>query len=148
MSHTFSCILVHLVFSTKDRAPQLDADFFARLQPYAAAIVNKEFGHARRIGGTEDHVHMLLEIKPTVCVADVARVVKANTSKWVHETFPKRAAFAWQIGYGAFSVSRSAAGKVASYIDRQKEHHWKMSFQEELTALLKRHGIKYDSEWL
>lgn len=148
MAHTYTNLLVHAVFSTKDREPVLSAEVRDRLCPYLGGIVHEMGGRALAINGVEDHVHSLISIPPTVCVADVMRVLKANSSKWIHETWPGLRSFAWQTGYGAFSVSQSQADGVSEYIDRQEEHHKRMTFQEEFLALLKRHGISYDPRYV
>lgn len=102
-------------------------------------------GSALTINGTVDHVHLLLEMPATVAVAEVLRVLKTNSSRWVHEHFPDHPDFSWQGGYGAFAVSHSRAEAVRQYIATQEEHHRRVSFREEFEVLLKRHGIDYDS---
>ena len=91
---------------------------------------------------------MLVSLPPTVGVADALRLIKANSSKWVHEAYPAHAEFAWQHGYAAFSVSASNAGDVMKYIAGQEEHHRRMTFQEELVLFLKKHGVKYDERYI
>jgi putative transposase len=100
------------------------------------------------IGGTRDHVHMLLRLPCELAVADCLRVVKTNASRWVHEKWPGHGSFAWQAGYGAFSVSESAYVQVVEYIGRQEEHHRKMSFKEEFVLLLRKHGVDFDARYL
>jgi REP element-mobilizing transposase RayT len=100
------------------------------------------------LNGTEDHAHQLLGIPATRSVAEVVRMVKANSSKWVHDEFPSHQDFAWQSGYGAFSVSQSNVDSVRQYIVAQEEHHKTMSFQQEYLAFLKRHGIAYDERYV
>jgi REP element-mobilizing transposase RayT len=144
MPQSFATLLVHAVFSTKDRQPILASDLTARLFPYMGGIVREMKGTALTINGTNDHVHLLLQIPTAVAVAEMLRVVKTNSSRWVHEQFPEHARFAWQGGYGAFTVSHSRADAVSHYIATQKEHHRKVSFQEEFLALLNKHGISCD----
>jgi REP element-mobilizing transposase RayT len=110
-------------------------------------IVRSIDGIALAIDGPSDHVHLLVKTPATAAMADVVRTVKTNSSKWVHETFP-RAAFAWQTGYGAFSVSCSNVEAVSEYITGQEEHHKSVSFQEEFVAFLRRHGIEYDERYI
>lgn len=141
MPHTFTNLLVHVVFSTKDRQPMLDAELRSRLFPYMGGIVRELGGVALAINGPDDHVHALLTMPATVAIADLLRVVKTDSSRWVHEQWPRRRAFAWQTGYGAFSVSRSNTPEVERYIANQEEHHRNVSFQEEFLAFLRRHGI-------
>jgi REP element-mobilizing transposase RayT len=147
MAHSFVHLLVHIVFSTKDRRPCMDGDLPTRLFPYVGGIVRELDGHALAIGGMPDHIHLLVSLPQTRAVADVLRVVKANSSRWVHETWAERRDFAWQTGYGAFSVSQSNRETVQRYIEHQAEHHRKLSFQEEFRALLRKHGLEYDEHY-
>jgi REP element-mobilizing transposase RayT len=144
MAHSFTKLLYHCTFSTKGRRQMLKARVADRVDAYIAGIARKHGAHLIRIGGVPDHRHLLLELKPTVNVADLMRLVKANSSKWLRETFPQMVGFAWQTGYAAFTVSVSARSRLVGYIDGQQEHHRRMSFEEELRALLDRHGIEYD----
>lgn len=144
MGHTYTNILVHVIFSTKDRAQSLVDDLRPRLYEYMAGIARHEFGRALDIGGTADHVHAVLSLRSDVPVAEAMRKWKSLSSGWIHQTFPQYAMFAWQPGYGAFSVSQSALLNVRAYIARQAEHHRRASFEEELRAFLDRNGIPYD----
>ena len=105
-------------------------------------------GKAININGANDHVHILTFLPTNVSVAEAVRTIKANSSKWVHETRRERRAFGWQAGYSAFSVSESNLEHVSKYIDGQEEHHRKRSFQEELMALLKKHNLPYDERYV
>jgi REP element-mobilizing transposase RayT len=96
------------------------------------------------VNGPIDHVHLLLSVPANLSVAEALRVVKANSSRWVHEQFPKQPGFAWQSGYGAFTVSRSRLEYVRSYVTSQQEHHRFVSFQDEFLTLLAKHGVQYD----
>src|SRR5262245_34994577 len=116
MSHTFSLLLYHIVFSTQDRAAFIDPELRDELHPYMAGVVRNERGSLLAIGGMPDHVHLLVRLKPTSCLADVLRSVKANSSRWVHERSDPPRRFGWQEGYAAFSVSESAAPSVCRYI--------------------------------
>src|SRR5713101_9950227 len=107
MPHTFASLLVHVIFSTKNRQPDLSPDLASRLFPYMGGIVKELKGAALIINGPADHVHLLLSIPATASIADMLRVVKTNSSRWVHEQFPARRGFGWQAGYGAFTVSDS-----------------------------------------
>ena len=144
MGHTYANLVVHAIFPTKERRPLIHDAFRPRLLEYLSGIARKEFRGALAVGGTENHVHGLLVLAPDTSVAEAMRGWKALSSKWVHETFPEEADFAWQEGYGAFSVSQSNVSQVAATIGRQEEHRRKMTFEEEFVALLKRHGIAYD----
>jgi putative transposase len=144
MGHTYANMLVHVIFSTKDRARLIDAELRPRLYEYMAGVARHEFGHALDMGGTEDRVHGILSLRTDVSVADAIRKWKSLSSAWIHKTFPEHHAFAWQAGYGVFSVSQSALQAVRAYIARQAEHHRRVTFEEELRAFLDRHGVSYD----
>jgi len=148
MGHTYANLVVHAVFSTKQRQPLIHDSFRPRLLAYLSGIARNEFRGALSVGGTKDHVHGLLVLAPNTCIADAMRKWKASSSRWIHETFPEEADFAWQEGYGAFSVSRSHVARVADYIAKQAEHHRKMTFEDEFVRLLKRHGIEYDPRYV
>ena len=148
MAHTYTHLLTHLIFSTKGRVPFIDSSLKPRLLPYMGGIVRELDSTAICINGTEDHVHLLIASPPALAIADLMRVVKTNSSRWVHLEFPDRAAFAWQTGYGGFSVSGSNVEAVRQYILDQEEHHRRLSFQEEFIAFLKRHGIAYDERYI
>ena len=144
MAHTFSNILVHVVFSTKERQPTIRDAFRERLWSYMGGVAKNEFGAARAIGGTEDHVHALLSLNTTTSVAKALERWKSVASGWVHKNVAEAASFAWQNGYGAFSVSESNTAAVVEYIRNQAEHHRRRSFKQEFIALLKKHKIDYD----
>jgi REP element-mobilizing transposase RayT len=146
MPHTFASLLVHVVFSTKDRAPELSPELSARLFPYMGGIVRVLKAAAMIVNGPADHVHALLSVPPAASLADLIRVLKTNSSRWVHEQYPERRRFAWQAGYGAFTVSISRAEDVRAYIASQREHHRRVSFLEEFRSLLKKHGLDYAEE--
>jgi REP element-mobilizing transposase RayT len=105
-------------------------------------------GRAIAIGGVDDHVHLMLSLPANIATADAMRIVKANSSRWIHATNPRLAIFAWQTGYGAFSVSRSNVAAVKAYIAGQVEHHRTVSFQDEFIAFLNRHGIAFDARYI
>lgn len=147
MPHTYTRLLVHAIFSTKERRPFITADIKPRLLAYIGGVLNELKAKALATNAVADHVHLLLSLPPTLAVADVLRVVKTNSSKWVHDTWHGRE-FAWQTGYGAFTVSASNTDQVRHYIAVQEEHHRTVTFQEEFLALLSRHGIEYDERYL
>ena len=144
LSHTSGNILLHLIFSTLGRRPLIKPDFRADL--YLGGVVREIHGTALIINGTADHVHMLLRIRPAQSAADIVRVVKANSSKWVRAKWSSD--FAWQTGYGVFSVSESNVTAVKKYIAGQEEHHKKHSFQEEFLAFLKKNHVEYDERYI
>ena len=148
MAHTFTHLLAHIVFSTKDRMPLLNPALQVRLFPYMGGIVRELRSKALIINGTADHIHALVSMSPTVAVSDFMRVLKTNSSKWVNEEFSAWKHFAWQVGYGAFSVSHSSLAQVTKYIANQEKHHRKITFKEEFIALLKRHGMDYDERYI
>lgn len=148
MPHSYIAMYTHVVFSTKDRTPQIDPALEERLYPYLGGIVRELNGKLLVVNGVADHLHILISTPATASIAEIVRKVKACSSKWIHETFPQRARFEWQRGYGAFSVSQSALSIVTRYIERQKIHHAKRSFRDEFIRLLDRHGIAPDERFL
>lgn len=134
MPHTFTNLLTHVVFSTKHRAPQIDQELKPQLLAYMGGIVREVNGVALLINGTADHVHLLIRLPATVAIADALRTIKTNSSRCVHERWLARSDFAWQIGYGAFSVSQSNAEAMLQYITSQEEHHRRVSFQRSRSA--------------
>ena len=146
MSHTSGNILLHMIFSTHGRRPLIKPDFRAELFAYLGGIIREMSGTALIINGTADHVHMLLRIRPVHSSAEIARVVKANSSRWAHEKWNPE--FAWQTGYGVFSVSESNVASVTKYIAQQEEHHQKHSFQDEFVAFLKKNNVAYDERYI
>jgi len=148
MAHTYTDLLVHVIFSTKDRAPLLDAELKQRLFPYMGGIIHELGALPLLINGTTDHVHILLLMPSKTGLSEIVGKVKANSSGWVHREFPGKWAFAWQTGYGAFSVSHSQKQSVLDYIADQEEHHRKISLREEFVAFLKKHEIQYDEKYL
>ena len=148
MPGTYSQILLHVVFSTKLRQPHITTDIAERLYPYMGGIVRAEKGTLYDVGGVEDHVHMYLRWRPDAPISDLMRTVKARSSKWVHDTFPHLGKFAWQEGYGVFSVSKSQEEAVKKYIAGQAEHHRKEDFRSELLRLLRAHGIEFDERYV
>lgn len=146
MPGTYSHLLLHVVFSTKGRAPWITAEVAERLYPYIGGIVRADRGVLYDIGGVEDHVHMYLRWRPDGAVSDLMRTVKARSSKWIHETYSQLAAFAWQEGYSVFSVSKSQETAVKKYIAGQAEHHTKEDFKSELLQILRAHGVEFDEK--
>ena len=145
MSHSYAQNVLHLVFSTKDRQKSISSAFQPALWAYAAGICKNEGIFVHVIGGTEDHIHLLIQVPPTLALAKAILAIKANSSRWAHGQGQK---LVWQQGYAAFSVSASLVPAVTRYIQNQKEHHKKMSFQEELLALLKKHGVAFDPRYV
>ena len=147
MGSTFLSLHYHVVFSTKNRKRCMGPQWRERLHQYLGGTVNGLGGQSLCVGGTEDHVHLLFGLKSTHCLADFMRELKKSSSTWVHDEIGMRV-FAWQEGYGAFTVSPTARPGVRHYIEHQEEHHRTRSFKDELTDMLKEAGIDYDPTWL
>ena len=146
MAQTCRNLVVPLIFSTKLRKPLIGPDIRADLFAYLGGIVQELRCTALIINGTCDHVHMLMRIRPALSIAEIARIVKTNSSSWVRKKGHKE--FAWQAGYGVFSVSESSVPAVTKYIATQDEHHRRRSFQEEFVAFLKRNKVAYDERYI
>jgi putative transposase len=139
-------IVLHLIYSTQGRRPLIKPDFRDELFAYLGGIIREMHGTALIVNGTSDHVHLLIRVRPAHSAAEIARVVKANSSRWVHEKWDRD--FAWQTGYGVFSVSESSVAVVAKYIAGQEEHHRKHTFQEEFVTFLKKNNVAYDERYI
>jgi putative transposase len=144
MSHTFSRNHIHLVFSTKERRKIISKDMQPRLWEYLGGISRKHEMIAVSVGGTDNHVHILLHLPPAIALAKAVLLLKSNSSKWMSE---QAQAFSWQEGYGAFSVSSSNLDQVTRYIQNQEAHHRKIGFEEEFRALLTKHRVEFDPKY-
>jgi len=147
MASTYLALHYHLVFATKNRQPLIDAKWRPRLHEYLGGTVAGLGGFPQGIGGVDDHVHVLVGLKATHCLADVLRELKKSASVWVHEEIGIPT-FAWQEGYAAFTVSATARDAVKSYIAHQEEHHRATTYQDELIEMLRMAGIDYDPRYL
>jgi len=147
MPSTHLSLHYHLTFSTKNRVPLIAAEWRPRLHAYLGGCVRTLGGIPETVGGVEDHVHLLIGLKATHRLADVLRDIKQQSSEWVHEDIHEKR-FAWQEGYGAFTVSVSHVPRLKEYIAGQEEHHKKVSFQDEYVRLLEKHGIDFKKEYL
>ncbi len=148
MGNTYACLHYHIIFSTKDREPRISDETRRRLYDYVGGIVRAAKVKLVAIGGTPDHVHLLIGMGTEPSVAAVVSKIKANASRWMNETFPGNPRFEWQRGYGAFAVSKSNIPEVKEYIENQAEHHRHRTFREEFIAFLKHHGIDYDERYV
>ncbi len=149
MSSTLANLTYHIVFSTKFREPLITPSLRDELHPYIGGIVRNKGGVLIRIGGIADHIHIVARLRPDIAVSDMLRIVKANSSKWVNERSKHGGGrFAWQTGYGAFTVSPSQLPGLNEYVEHQEEHHRSRSFQEEYVAILKKHGVEYDERYI
>jgi putative transposase len=144
MPQSLSRILVHLIFSTKNRDPCLTPEIRAELHPYLAIVLRENGCSPLQVGGAEDHVHLLFGLSRTLTVAQVVEKVKTSSSRWMKTKDAAAAGFHWQAGYGAFSVSQSDADRVVRYIQAQVEHHREATFQEEYRQFLHRYQVPYD----
>jgi REP element-mobilizing transposase RayT len=145
-SHAFA--LIHIVFSTKNRMANLNPEVRTALHAYLATVARNAACECYRVGGIADHIHLAVRLSRTLTIADLVRELKASSSKWLKTQSPTLAHFAWQRGYGAFSVGPTDLGVLEAYIDQQEEHHRTRSFQEEYVAFLKKYGVEYDERYV
>lgn len=148
MANTYSNLFYHLVFSTKGRVDFIHEDIQDRVRAYIGGIARKHDMTALQIGGIENHIHALLMAKPIISPSQIAKYIKGDSSKWIHAEFPELAEFAWQDGYGIFSVSKSNVPEVIEYIKKQPEHHARQTFEDEYVSMLKLNGIEFDERYV
>ena len=148
MPSSYTCLYYHLIFSTKDRLPLITETLRPRLYDYLGGVIRLNHGISLAVGGTANHVHLLAALHKEQAVAAALRILKTNSSRWVHETFPDLHGFAWQTGYGAFTVGHSGLANVTAYIERQEEHHRTVTFEEEFIQFLQQYNIPYDERYL
>ncbi len=146
MPHSFSNLLVHAIFSTDHRRKLIDAELKPRLCGYVQGTVKGAHCFPIEVNAVPDHIHVFVQLSTSTNVADLLRVIKSNSTKWVHEEIRK--SFGWQDGYAAFSVSESNRSVVVQYIRDQEEHHRRVSFEEELLQYLQKNGISYDERYV
>jgi putative transposase len=146
MAGTFVALYCHVIFSTKDRRPYLRGDIRQRVHEYIGGIVRGQKSQSIIVGGTEDHVHMLMGLHKELALSKAMAEIKANSSRWIHQTFPELGDFAWQPGFGAYSLHPDGIDKVRQYIEGQEAYHHAIGFQEEFRRFLDRMGMKYDPE--
>jgi putative transposase len=148
MAHSYVSILIHYIFSTKNREKIISPEIQDRVWAYMGGIARENNMKALSIGGVQEHAHALLSLPSTISIAKAIQLIKGGSSKWISDTFPSLKDFTWQVGYGAFSVSISHVDETINYIKNQKEHHRHKTFQEEYLAFLKKHGIEYDEKYI
>ena len=148
MSDSYTNLLYHIVFSTKERRPLITPEYEVRLYDYVGGTIRKIGGISLELNGTSDHVHLLAKLRPDCALSDVLRDLKANATGWMHDVFPSLKNLSWQRGYGAFTVSQSNVEEVRNYIARQKQHHRKLSFREEFIQFLEVNGIEYNKRFI
>lgn len=148
MPLSLSFVLIHVIFSTKDRLPLLDDAVCPALHAYLATIARNFGCECYRVGGVADHVHLAIRLDRTKTVAKVVEELKASSSKWLKSQSQELSKFAWQRGYGAFSVGPAVLEALVRYIDGQEAHHRKRDFEEEFRAFLKKYGVKFGEQYL
>lgn len=148
MPQSLSSILVHLIFSTKNREPFISLAIESELHPYMATIFREHDSPSLIIDGTSDHLHMLFALSRTIAVADLVEEVKTGSSKWIKTKGSEFRNFHWQKGYGAFSVAQSNVEVVKRSIHNQKQHHRRVTFQDEYREFLKRYHVEFDKRYV
>ena len=148
MANTYINILIHTVFSTKNRESWLSSSLRERLYPYMCGIARENSLKVLCIGGTDNHIHILLSLDSTTSIAKAMQFIKGGSSKWIHETFPELRLFSWQEGYGAFSIGISNVDETKKYIENQEKHHSKESFRDEYLKFLRKNNIDFDEKYL
>jgi len=148
MPQSLARVLVHLVFSTKNRVPVLVPEIRAELHPYLATVLNNDGCTSLRVGGIEDHVHLFFALSRTRTISQIVENVKTSSSKWLKTKSAALADFHWQNGYGIFSVSQSHADEVVDYILHQEEHHKTQTFQQEVRWLYEREHLPFDERFM
>lgn len=146
MPHTYTNLLFHIVFSTKDRIPFIKSDLEERLYEYIGGTIRGLGAICLEIGGVEDHIHILVKLKPTLNISKFLEKLKPSVTKWARSIIHPK--FEWQDGYGAFSIGESQIPAVRKYIRNQKEHHKKQSFEDEFKSMLTQAGIEFDEKYL
>lgn len=148
MPQSLSKVILHIIFSTKDRQPWLDSNIRPRMHAYVATICRDLDGEALRVGGVSDHIHILTTLPRTLSQSRMIEDIKKTSSKWIKTIDPKYRGFFWQRGYGAFSVGPSQLDAVVQYIETQQEHHRTRTFQEEYREFLRKYGVDFDERYV
>jgi REP element-mobilizing transposase RayT len=148
MANTYTQIYIQIVFAVKRRQNLIQKNWKDELHKYICGIVNGKGQKVYAIGGVEDHIHILVSIKPNISISDLVRDIKANSSKWINENEFVRGKFQWQEGFGAFSYAQSQLDNVIAYINNQEQHHQKKKFKDEYLTLLQKFDIEYDEKYL
>jgi len=148
MPQSHACILIHLIFSTKNRTPWIDKTQWGNTHAFLAGVARQCECEAYRVGGVEDHVHLAIRLGRTLAVADLVQELKTVSSKWMKTQKDIPSEFAWQKGYGAFSLGISQKDSLIRYIDGQEEHHRKQTFQDEYRTFMRKYGIEFDERYV
>jgi REP element-mobilizing transposase RayT len=148
MPQSLSLVIVHVIFSTKERRPFLDPAVRPSVHAYLATVARNAGCECYRAGGVEDHIHLAIRLSRTITIADLVEQLKTSSSKWVKTQPGDHGTFSWQRGYGCFSIGPKDLDALRTYIDRQEEHHPKRTFQEEFRMFLDKYGVKYDEAYV
>ncbi|MDB6070694.1 MAG: Transposase-like protein [Verrucomicrobiales bacterium] len=148
MANTYTCIRIHVVFSTKNRQRWITPDIEENVWRYLGGICRDQGAKAIMVGGVEDHVHLLIGLPPALALSEMMRRLKGESSKWISTEWPAMAAFSWQDGYGAFSIGQSQVTKTINYIAGQRGHHAKVSFADEFRKFVFMHDLPVDERYL
>ncbi len=148
MANTYSALYYHIVFGTKGRELWISPHIETRIWAYLSEVANVHGMVAHKVGGLEDHIHVVLQLPPTLTVSKAVQLLKGNSSRWIRLTFPELDMFRWQDGYGVFTVSKSDLPKTVRYVEEQRKAHLKRSFEDEYRAFLAHHEIAYDERYL
>jgi REP element-mobilizing transposase RayT len=148
MPQSLSLVVIHVMFSTKDRRPLLNIDMRPKLHAYLATVAREAGCECYRVGGVADHIHLAIRLSRTLTIADLVENLKTSSSKWLKTQAPSLAAFSWQRGYGCFSVGPTDLNALCAYIDSQEDHHRTRSFQDEFRIFLKKYGVQYNEAYI
>jgi len=148
MSQSLSQVIIHVIFSTKDRRPWLDLAIRPRMHGYLATTCRDCHCEAYRVGGVADHVHLAVRLARTITQADLLEKIKKTSSSWIKTQAPQYGDFSWQVGYGSFSVGWSQLEDLVRYIDSQEQHHHRQTFQEEFLNMIKKYHVQFDERYL
>ncbi len=148
MPQSLSLVIVHVIFSTKERRPFIDTDTRPKLHAYLATVARNAGCEAYRVGGVADHVHFAIRLSRTITIAELVETLKTSSSKWLKTESRDLAVFAWQRGYGCFSVGPKDLKALTAYIDNQEVHHHTRTFQDEFRMLLNKYGVEFDEAYV
>lgn len=148
MAQTLTCLRVHAVFSTKDRQPLIAPEIEPELYAYLGGTMRNLDSHCLAAGGTSNHIHLLISQSKNIALSRLMEEIKKSSSKWIKTKGPALRTFAWQTGYGAFTIGQSQVEALQNYIARQKERHKKLTFEQELVAFLKKYQVPYDERYI
>jgi putative transposase len=148
MPQSLSLVILHVIFSTKDRRPLIDSVTRPKLHAYLATVARNADCEAYRVGGVADHVHLAIRLSRTITIAKLVEELKTSSSKWLKTQSRDLSAFSWQRGYGCFSVGPCDLDSLCTYIDNQEKHHETRTFQDEFRMFLKKYGVEYEDAYV